>query len=142
MTHVRKRWFYLLFIFVNIPAGLATRWYPQYMPALVATYGGDVLAATCIFFGTRFLLIQKRLWQVAVWAYLVCILIETAQLYQAPWAVQFRNIQVVGILLGHGFLWSDWVCYAAGVLIGWGIGQIVESAGSRQLTASRQTSEE
>ena len=78
MTHVRKRWLYFLLILVNIPAGLATRWYGQYMPALVTKYGGDVLAASYIFFDIRFLLIKKSLWKVALWAYLVCILIETA----------------------------------------------------------------
>jgi hypothetical protein len=126
MTHIRKRWLYFLLILVNIPAGLATRWYRQYIPTLIAKYGGDVLAASCIFFGIRFLLIKKALWKVALWAYLVCIIIETAQLYQASWAVEFRNIPAVGILLGHGFLWSDWICYAVGVLIGWAIGEISE----------------
>ena len=136
MTHIRKkRWLYLILILVNIPAGLATRWYGQHLPVLVAKYGGDVLAASCIFFGLRFLLIKRILWQVAVWAYLICILIETAQLYQAPWAMQFRNIPAVGIILGHGFLWSDWICYTVGVLLGWGIGEIVE--GRKQKSVSR-----
>jgi hypothetical protein len=121
MTHRRLRWLYVVLILVNIPAGLATRWYRSSFPTIVAEYGGDVLAASCIFFGVRFLLIKKPLWQVALWAYLVCILIETAQLYQAPWIVKFRSIPIVAIFLGRGFLWSDWLCYAVGVLIGWGI---------------------
>lgn len=126
MTQVRKRWLYVALILVNIPAGLASRWYGKYLPALVAEYGGDVLAASCIFFGVRFLLIQKPLWQVVLWAYLICITIETAQLYRAPWIVKFRAIPIVEIFLGQGFLWSDWICYAVGVLMGWGIAATVD----------------
>lgn len=127
MQAAHKRWLYFAFILVNIPAGLATRWYADSFPKLVAEYGGDVLSATCIFFGIRFLLVEKPLWKVAAWTYFICVLIELQQLYQAPWAVAFRNIQIIGILLGHGFLWSDLVCYAAGVLIGWAIAIIAES---------------
>ncbi len=121
-----KRWLYAVLIFINIPLGLATRWRPQYFPELIDIYGGDVFAASCIFFGCRFLLAKRVLWKVALISYAVCVLIEIQQLYQSPWAVKFRNITIVGIFLGHGFLWSDIVCYAVGVLIGYGIAILTE----------------
>jgi hypothetical protein len=34
------------------------------------------------------------------------------------------------MILGFGFLWSDWLCYAIGVLIGWGIATFAEKAAS------------
>ncbi|TKK68883.1 DUF2809 domain-containing protein [Ilyomonas limi] len=126
MTVRNKRWLYAVLIIITIPSGLATRCQQQYLPPLIDKYGGDVLAATCIFFGCRLLCIKWTLPKVACLSYLVSVLIEIQQLYQAPWAVQFRNITLVGILLGHGFLWSDMVCYAVGTLIGWLIGAGLE----------------
>lgn len=117
MSVQNKRWLYAALIIITIPLGLATRWQQQYFSYLINEYGGDVFAATCIFFGCRFLYPQWALSKVALLSYFVSVLIEIQQLYQAPWAVHFRNITVVGILLGHGFLWSDLVCYAIGTLL-------------------------
>lgn len=112
----KKRWLYVVLILLNIPLGLATRWAPQYFPSLIRIYGGDVFSATCIFFGFRFLYPMKSILKVSLISYLVCIAIELQQLYQAEWAVKLRNTPL-GILLGHGFLWSDCVCYLVGTVI-------------------------
>jgi hypothetical protein len=45
-------------------------------------------------------------------------MIEGLQLYQGEWIVRLRQTFAGQMLLGHGFLWSDLLCYAAGVLIG------------------------
>lgn len=121
----KRRWLYFLLIVANIPLGLATRWAPQYFPDLMRIYGGDVLSATCIFFGIRFLYPITPLWKIGISNYLVCFAIELQQLYQADWAVRFRNTPA-GILLGHGFLWSDCVCYAVGTLIALAIAWLLE----------------
>lgn len=114
----RKRVLYIVLIAITIPLGLATRFYADYFPALILQYGGDTLYATCIFFGIRFLFISKKIFSVGCISYLTCIVIECLQLYQAPWIVHLRHTPPFGILLGYGFLWSDWLCYAAGVLLG------------------------
>jgi hypothetical protein len=31
---------------------------------------------------------------------------------------KLRHTPPFGLLLGYGFLWSDWICYAVGVLLG------------------------
>jgi hypothetical protein len=118
MTRTRKRWIYFILILINIPLGLGSRRFAPDLPSLLATYGGDVLSASCIFFGIRFLFIKKGLPKIALISYLVCICIETLQLYQAEWIQKIRHTPPFGILLGYGFLWSDWICYAVGVLIG------------------------
>ena len=133
MSARSKRWLYAILVILTIPLGLATRWAQQYFPAIIDEYGGDVFAATCIFFGCRFVCVRWPLWKVASLAYFISVLIEIQQLYQAPWAVKFRNITVVGILLGHGFLWGDIVCYAVGVLIGWLIGAVLERLLSKRI---------
>jgi hypothetical protein len=121
----QRRWIYLLLILFNIPLGLATRWAPQYFPEIIRIYGGDVFSATCIFFGIRLLYPIKPLWKIALINYIVCIAIEVQQLYQAEWAVRFRNTPA-GIILGHGFLWSDCVCYAVGTVIAFVVAWLIE----------------
>jgi Protein of unknown function (DUF2809) len=88
------------------------------MPGVVRTYGGDVLSATCIYFGVRWVMHNRDIWHNAVVAYLVCVLIELQQLITWTPLLRLRNDTPMGILLGHGFLWSDLVCYAVGVLAG------------------------
>ncbi len=114
----QKRLLHFVLILITIPLGIGTRTYRADLPYLIAVYGGDILAATCIFFGVRFFAVKTSLAKVAGITYAICILLEVLQLYQAPWMVAIRKTRVGGILLGHGFLWSDWVCYAAGVLLG------------------------
>ena len=128
-----RRWLYFVLILLTIPAGIGTRNPYIALPALVRTYGGDVLAATCIYFGVRFWATAKPLWKVALIAYLICIAIETLQLYQAPWIVKVRHTYPFGILLGYGFLWSDWLCYAVGVVLGVLVSVVTERLLSRAI---------
>ena len=121
-----KRILYFILVLATIHLGVGTRDYASSLPWLVAEYGGDVLAATCIFFGVRFIMIKSYFIKVTLVSYLICILVETAQLYQGAWIVEIRNTRWGGILMGKGFLWSDWICYAGGVLLGWLIGYLLE----------------
>jgi hypothetical protein len=105
-------------IAVTIPLGLASRVNSLPMPDLVREYGGDVLSAVCIFFGVRFVLHRRSIWNSAVIAYVVCVLIELQQLITWSPLRRLREETPLDILLGHGFLWSDLVCYAVGVGLG------------------------
>jgi hypothetical protein len=129
----RKRWIYFILIILTIPAGLATRFTHYRLPYLISTYGGDVLSATCIFWGVRFVATKTSLLKVAVYSYLICIAIETSQLCQAAWLNNIRHTFPFGILLGYGFLWSDWVCYAVGVLIALVIAYTIETAVAKKV---------
>jgi hypothetical protein len=126
MTIGKKRWIYFILILINIPVGLGSREYATHLPYLIGKYGGDVFAASCIFFGVRFLFPRPALFKIAIACYLVCIAIETLQLYQAPWMQKLRHTPPFGILLGYGFLWSDWLCYLAGTLLALLIAYMVE----------------
>ena len=117
---------YGIVIAVTVVLGLTSRMKSLGFPHVIDANGGDVLSATCIFFGVRFWWTQRRLVSVAALAFLICALIEAQQLYQAPWAVRFRDDRIVGTFLGHGFLWIDLVRYAVGVLIGVGVARLLE----------------
>ncbi len=47
-----------------------------------------------------------------------CFAVEFSQLYQAEWIIMIRQTKIGGLILGYGFLWSDLLCYAAGVSAG------------------------
>lgn len=115
-------------IAITIPLGLGSRMRGLPMPGLVRTYGGDVLSATCIFFGVRYVEHRQTLSRCATVGFTICVLIELQQLYTGAWLVSLRNDTSLGILLGHGFLWSDIACYAVGTAIGAAISDTAERA--------------
>jgi hypothetical protein len=122
----RHRVVYALVIAVTVVLGLGSRMKSLDLPHALDANGGDVLSATCIFFGVRLLRPQDRMRRVAVAAFLICVLIELQQLYQANWAVRLRDNRIIGTLLGHGFLWIDIVRYAVGVAFGVGVAVTLE----------------
>jgi Protein of unknown function (DUF2809) len=119
---------HLVLIAITIPLGLGSRIRGLPMPGMVRTYGGDVLSATCIFFGIRYVAHQRNLLRCCAIGFIICVLIELQQLYTGKWLVQLRDDTFLGILLGHGFLWSDIACYAVGTAIGATISFFAESA--------------
>jgi len=126
MSNLKKRIIYLICFILIIPIGLSTRKYGAGMPYVISAYGGDTLYATCWFFFLRLLLVKPPIWRIAAYTFIVCICIETLQLYQAPWMVRLRHTPPFGLILGYGFLWSDWLCYAVGTLLGWLISILIE----------------
>jgi hypothetical protein len=55
---------------------------------------------------------------VAVRAEVFSLTVELSQLYHTPWIDKLRQIPVIVLLLGQGFLWSDLVCYGVGIGVG------------------------
>jgi Protein of unknown function (DUF2809) len=103
---------------ITVPLGFASRVNSLPMPDVVRRYGGDVLSATCIYFGVRFMMHQRSISHNAAIAYIICVLIELQQLITWTPLRRLRDDTPAGVLLGHGFLWSDLACYAVGVLAG------------------------
>ena len=60
-------------------------------------------------FGLRWFILK------ALAALLFSYCIEISQLYQAGWINAIRGTTLGALVLGHGFLWSDMVCYTVGV---------------------------
>ncbi len=98
--------------------GLASRKFNDWLPAFIAEYSGDTIWALMVFFITGFIFSTYTTFRNAVIALMFSFAIEFSQLYQAEWINSFRHTKIGGLILGYGFLWSDLICYATGILIG------------------------
>ncbi len=87
-------------------------------PAALGKYPGDAFWATMVFFGLAALFPKTRTIQTAVYALTFSFLIETSQLYQAPWINSIRATTIGHLVLGSGFDPMDFVAYTIGVLVG------------------------
>ena len=95
--------------------GLASRKLAPSLPPFVAAYAGDTLWALTVFLGTGILFPRWPTRRVGTAALLFAFLIELSQLYHAPWIDAIRETTPGALVLGYGFLWTDLLCYAAGV---------------------------
>ncbi len=107
----------LALLVATILLGLGSRRFADHLPTLVAQYAGDVLWASMVFWWGTLFFRDAATARVAGGAFAVCVLVELSQLYQAPWINALRNSTLGALVLGQGFLWSDLVCYAVGVLL-------------------------
>lgn len=112
-----RRWIYLAITFAVIVLGIASRKYGDILPIFIAEYAGDTLWAVMVYWGMRFLFPSISIIKIAVISLLFSYSIECSQLYQADWANTIRNTTLGALIFGHGFLWSDMICYTAGVLL-------------------------
>ena len=121
MRPPRSRVAYAIALAVVVAAGLGSRVFGPWLPAVVATYAGDTLYATMVFVGLGILAPRWSTTRLAVTALACSCAIETSQLYHAPWIDAIRDTLPGALVLGYGFLWSDVACYAAGVAVGAGV---------------------
>ena len=110
-----KRWIYLAITSAIIVLGLASRKHGDILPEFIAEYSGDTLWAAMVYCGIRFLFPSLSILKTIVISLLFSYCIEISQLYQADWANTVRNTTLGALIFGHGFLWSDMICYTVGV---------------------------
>lgn len=121
----RNRFLYLLLIVVTVVLGISSRKFGQYLPAFIRDYAGDTLWAMMVFLGIGFLFTTWPTGKVMIAALIFSYAIECSQLYQADWINTLRHTALGGLVLGFGFLWSDLICYTAGVLATGGIEKLM-----------------
>ncbi|WP_259404280.1 DUF2809 domain-containing protein [Hymenobacter sp. HSC-4F20] len=125
MTTVSKhRIRYALLSLLTVALGLASRRFSLVLPAWVGAYAGDALWALLVFWMLRFWRPLGGSTKTAAVALGFAFLIELSQLYHAPWLDAVRSTTLGSLMLGHGFLWSDLLCYTLGVLAGVGLEQL------------------
>lgn len=114
----KKRFCYFGWIAIVIILGLVSRKFTVLLPDFIADYSGDILWALMVFFIFRFIFPKHTIFKTAVVSLIFSFAIELSQLYQADWINYVRSIKYAGLVIGYGFLWSDLICYSAGILIG------------------------
>jgi hypothetical protein len=107
--------FILAFIFI---IGLSSRSFKTSLPVFVADYAGDFLWALMVFVLLGLIFNRAGSVSLGVIALLFSFAIEFSQLYHAPWIDSIRATKIGGLVLGFTFLWSDLICYAAGITLG------------------------
>jgi hypothetical protein len=112
----RPRWLTAALLLLTIALGLASRRYAA-LPSFIAAYAGDALWAAMVFWIAAFLWPHAKTRTLAAIALGLSCAVELSQLYQAPWINEIRATRLGALALGHGFLWSDLLCYAAGVAL-------------------------
>jgi len=98
--------------------GLASRRYQAALPEFVGEYAGDTLWALMLFLLVSTLLAGRTTMSRATISLVLAFLVEISQLYHAHWIDSIRNTMPGGLVLGFGFLWTDLVCYAVGIVVG------------------------
>jgi hypothetical protein len=109
------------FVIGAILLGLASRRFRSDLPWFIGEYAGDTLWAGMVYFLAATIWPNARTGRLAVGALAFSWAIEASQLYQAPWINSVRATTLGGLVLGFGFLWSDLICYTAGVALAVGI---------------------
>ena len=109
------RWQSAIILAVVIALGLLTRSHWVDPHSVIGRYGGDTLWAVAAYWGIAFLLPGLSVARTALFSLLFAYLIETSQLFKAPWLKALRATLPGKLILGQGFLWSDILCYTVGV---------------------------
>jgi hypothetical protein len=117
----RSRAGYFGLVCVTILFGLASRQFRSEIPWFIAEYAGDTLWAAMVYFIAAMIWQNAATGRLAAGAFSLAIAMEVSQLYQAPWINAVRDTRLGGLVLGHGFLWSDLLCYASGVALALGV---------------------
>jgi hypothetical protein len=78
---------------------------------------GDMFWAIMIYFGVKFIFIERKVKLIVFSSLAICYLVEISQLYQADWINSIRSTTLGHLALGQGFLWSDLIAYTFGILI-------------------------
>ena len=89
-------------------------------------YAGDTLWAFMVYLGLCFLFPKWSAVKVAIYALSFSYAIEVSQLNQQEWLNNLRDTRLGALVLGRGFLWSDFLCYTVGVVLGYLLDRKIE----------------
>ena len=107
----------LAILFVTILAGLAIRFAPLGLPAVIVKYGGSALWAMMIYWVVSTILRTRPLLVVSALAGAVCTAVEVFKLYDAPAFDAFRHTLPGVLLLGRIFSVWDILAYWIAIVV-------------------------
>lgn len=108
---------YLSIIAVTIAVGLWSRSDAVSSETLLGKYGGDVLWAAMVYWGAALLFFNRTYRAPFLFAMLFSFGIEFSQFSHAHWLMDLRATRLGALVLGHGFLFSDLICYSVGITV-------------------------
>ena len=114
----RNRMFYFVGFVLILALGFTSRLMDHLLTEFLETYLPDTLWGLMVFVGLGMLFTKLKTIRVTMFALLFAYGIECSQLLQNAALIEIRNTTFGGLVLGHGFLWSDLVCYTVGIFIG------------------------
>lgn len=126
----RRRSAILFVLLVVIILGLGSRRFPNALPAFLAENSGDALWTVAAYLTAALIFPNSSPARLGFIAFGVSLLVETSQLLQFPWLVWLRDWPLGRLFLGSGFLWIDWVRYAAGAIFAVGVDSLWQHRGS------------
>jgi Protein of unknown function (DUF2809) len=112
-----KRLQYLLAATALISISLFLRKQWAQLPHWLNIWIGDFLWAVMLYTLARALFIAHDPRKLRNGLILFCCAVELSQAIHTGWLDAFRSTYFGGLLLGHGFLWTDILAYSAGVLV-------------------------
>jgi hypothetical protein len=115
---MKNRIIYFTLIILISLLGIGSRYFAEVMPDFIANYAGDTFWAMAVYFFLRFIIPKKSKITSSIIAYVFSVFIELSQFHHAPWLDEIRKTIIGGLILGFGFMWSDLICYAVGIIIG------------------------
>ena len=128
----RSRLLLVIFIFLVIAIGLASRRGYVPFPAVLGNYPGDALWAWVVLLCVAWVRPSIARTKLASWSLVIAFAIEFLQLYQAPWMQALRANKLAYLVLGNGFDPLDLVAYVAGIALGLVVDRGWESARLRR----------
>ena len=102
----------LFIILILIVLGLLSR-----TIRLLPDFVGDAIWAMMIYCCWRIILLRKERFVSALASLATSFVVEFSQLLTMDWLVRIRSTFLGHMLLGQGFLWSDLVAYAVGIVV-------------------------
>ncbi len=116
----RSRFAFAVLLLVVLLLGLASRSAAaKVLPDVVRNYAGDILWALMVYLMFAVLLPKATANRVALLAMMFATSIEVSQLFHPDWLEYIRNLPGMRLVFGYSFLFSDLLCYATGIAIGW-----------------------
>jgi hypothetical protein len=113
---LRSRLKLLIVLCIVVAAGLFSRSvHANILPQFVQSYAGDTLWAVALYLVLALKSPVARAGELMLVSLIIAFGIEFSQLYQADWINTIRNTAPFGYILGFGFIWSDLLCYTAGI---------------------------
>ena len=116
---LKKRLFYFILTILTTLIALFIRSKWAYLPDFINIWIGDYLWAVMLFWAWRMFFLGVDRLKMTYVLVVFCWCVEASQAFHRPWLDAFRETTFGGLLLGHGFLWSDIIAYTAGVVSGY-----------------------